>query len=159
MKGLEMEFAHLIGSRLTAVWVTVHVEEGELDERPLGIWLEFGGKHLIGFRGTPDGDGLTLVDEPPRPQDMGEAGEVIVRDLAPQSPFVRAVGLPLRAVWELGTTGSTTPLGFRFDFGGLIRPMVLNWGDQIEMRLTLPPDARAEEIHEVPVAGSASTPG
>lgn len=154
-----MQVEHLIGARLTAVWGAVHVEKGKLlEDLPLALWLEFDGKSLKGFRGTPQGEGLTMVDEPPRPQDMAEAGEVIVRDLTLRSPFAPAVGKPLRAIWELSTTEDTTPLGFRFAFGGLVRPLVLNWGDQIQVRTGLPPDARVEEVREVFLAGSDSIP-
>jgi hypothetical protein len=159
MSALEMEFAPLIGSQLTGVSGTVHVEKGKLaDESPLGIWLEFDRRHLKGLEGTPDGEGLVITDAPPRPLNMGEAGEVVVRDLAHLTPFARAVGMPLRSVWKLSTTDRTTPLGFIFGFGGLLRVMVLNWGDQIEARLTLPPDAQVEEIHELLLAGSDTSP-
>ena len=158
MGTLETQFADLIGSQLTAVWGEVHVEKGKpFDDSPLSLWLEFDGKKLKGFKGTPNGEGVTVVDEPPRPHDMGEAGEMIVRDLTLKSPFARAVGSSLRAVWELRTPESTSPIGFRFAFGGLIRPMILNWGDEIQVRMVLPPDAGVE-VREFLFAGSDSTP-
>lgn len=159
MVNVRDELTALIGSRLSAVWGAIYVERQQIvDEPALALWLQFDGQPLRGFKGAPDGEALLVIEEPPRPQDMGEAGEVIIRDLTARSAFARAAGSPLLGIWKLGSPGSRSPWGFRFDFGGLVKPMILNWGDQILVRLALPPDVRDDGVTEEPLINPRTAP-
>lgn len=159
MTNVREELASLIGSCFRGVWGAVHIEHQRVvDEPAIAVWLAFEGQPLRGFKGASNGEGILMINEAPRPQDMGEAGEVIIRDLTGRSPFARAVGKPVLAIWELSSTQTEITSGFRFDFGGIVKPIILNWGDEILIRMSLPADLGEDEITEALLAGTGGSP-
>ena len=149
---LQEKFGEAIGHKLRKVVASVHVFGAEaLSDAPLCLWFFFEALPVVRLSGAPDGWSIQADDTLPEPIDMEESGEIILRDVSRRSIFQQGLERNLQAVWlvQLSHTGET--ICIRFDFGQPIRPLVLNWGDELYIAKDYPDDAQDGEILEVPI--------
>ena len=149
---LQARFGKAIGHTLCKVIASMHMFDAKaLSDIPLCLWLFF--ETLPGLRlsGVADGWSIQADDTPPEPIDLGESGEIILRDMSRKSVFQRALGRDLQAVWAVQSAPTGEVIGIRFDFGHSITPCVLNWGDELYIAEHYPADAKDDELREVPI--------
>lgn len=139
--------AEAIGQPLRKVIASVHLFQRELDNEPMHLWLSFGDLALFRFFGASDGWRLGVDRTLPEPVDMGESGDIILVDLSNKTPFAPLIGRELEGAW-LAESPAGEITGVRFDFGCSLRPIVLNWGDELRIVDDYPPDAGGGEIVE-----------
>jgi len=145
-------FAKAVGHPLRKVVASVQVfEEAILREAPLCLWLFFEGLPGLRLVGSSDGWHVETDETPPEPVDMGESGEIVVRDISRKSIFQQGLGRVLEGAWAIASSPGGEIIGVRFDFGLPRKPIILNWGDELYIADTYPPDAKEEELLEVPM--------
>jgi hypothetical protein len=149
---LQDKLSKALGQKLRKVVASMHRLGAEgCSEAPLGLWLFFDTLPVFRLTGTPEGWGLQIDDTLPEPVDLGESGEIILCDLSQRSIFGQGIGHALRAVWSVHSPPQGAMIGVRFDFGQSVKPLVLNWGDELYMAEHYPADAREDELQEVPI--------
>lgn len=139
--------AEAISRRLRKVIASVHLFEERLDDAPVHLWLSFEDLALIRLSGASNGWHLEIDKILPEPTDMEESGEIILVDLSNKTAFRRMVGEELKGAWFVESPAGEI-IGSRFDFGLSLKPIVINWGDELCIVEDYPPDAREEEIIE-----------
>ncbi|MBI3329037.1 MAG: hypothetical protein HYZ81_20325 [Nitrospinae bacterium] len=149
---IQQELTKAIGHSLRKVVASIHVfTEETLNDAPLCLWLYF--ESLPGLRlfGSPDAWHIEGDETPPEPMDMGESGEIVLRDISGKSIFRQAIGKELKGAWTVESRPEGEVIGLRFDFGLPLKPIVLNWGDELYLADKYPSDAKAAELLEVPM--------
>ena len=142
----------IIGLKLQKVVASVHIfGEETLSDVPLCVWLFFDNLPVVRLSGAPDGWGLQADETYPEPTDLEESGEIILRDVSRKSIFRIGLGRKVKAVWTIQSCPTGESFGLRFDFGQPIKPLILNWGDELYMGSTYPEDAQEAEVCEVPI--------
>jgi hypothetical protein len=141
------------GRSLKQVAASLHSFEGRLGNTPICLWLVFEG--LQGFRlfGAADGWHIGVDDAQPEPVDMGGSGEIVIHDISRESIFREMLNRTLKGGWTIESPTRGSVIGVRFDFGLPVKPLVLNWGDEIYLGDDFPHDAKRSEILEVPAGG------
>jgi hypothetical protein len=139
--------AGAIGRPLRKVIASAHLFERKLDGEPIHLWLSFEDLALFRLFGASDGWHLGVDRILPEPTDMGESGEIILVDVSNKTTFGQMIGKELEGAW-LAESPAGEIVGVRFDFGFSLRPIVINWGDELRIVDDYPPDARGEEIIE-----------
>lgn len=139
--------AGAIGRPLRKVIASVHLFEEKLDDEPIHLWLSFDDLALFSLFGASDGWHLGVDRTLPEPTDLGESGEIILVDVSNKTPFRKAISRELKGAWLVESPAGEI-IGVRFDFGSSLRPIVINWGDELRIVDDYPPDARGEEIME-----------
>lgn len=144
----------LLGFELEQVWGAVHFFDGQLSEGPpLFVWLKFREAPALQLSGSPDGATLVVGDKAPEPVDMGEAGEILIRDLSKTPPFDQALGNRLQAIWTIRSVEFSTTVGIRLGFGGFVAPVIGNFDDELFVATNVPVDVDAGELVEDLVGG------
>ena len=152
MNTIEQLFAKAIGHPLQKVIASVHLIDREtLSDVPLCLWLFFERVPGLRLRGSADGWHLEADEALPDPVDMGESGGIVLRDISRTSIFRQMLGKKLQGAWAVESAPEGEVVGMRFDFGLPITPIVLNWGDELYIGDTYPPDADEAELLEVPM--------
>ena len=143
-------FIKAIGHPLQRAVASVHGFEGRIsNEPPLCLWLYFEGLSVIRLYGASDGEQLRVDHARPVAIDMGKYGELLLRD-ASKIPVVQQVlGNPLKGVWLVKSLPNDRIIGVRLDFGLAIKPIILNWGDELYVGEEFPIDAEGEKFSEV----------
>lgn len=136
-----------IGRRLRRVIASVHFFGERFDNEPICLWLSFENLTLFRLFGASDGWHLGVDKAPPEPSDMEESGQVLVTDVSNKTVFEQMIGKELKGAWLIESPGGEI-IGIRFDFGFSLRPIVINWGDELRIIDDYPPDAPIEEIVE-----------
>ena len=149
---LQEKLGKAIGHTLRKIGASVHLFGLEgLSDAPLCLWFFFEALPVFRLTGAPDGWSLQVDDILPEPVDLGESGEIVLRDISHRSIFGKVVGKDLRSVWSVQSPPQGKIIGMRFDFGQPVRPLILNWGDELYMTEQYPDEARDDEYQEVPI--------
>ena len=149
---LQEKLGKAIGHKLRKIIASVHLfGSAGLSDAPLCLWLFFETLPVFRVTGAPDGWSLQVDDSLPEPVDLGESGEIVLRDISHRSIFGKVMGQDLRAVWLVQSPPQGKVIGIRFDFGQPVQPLVLNWGDELYMTEQYPGDARDDEFQEVSI--------
>jgi hypothetical protein len=149
---LQEKLGKAIGHALRKIIASVHLFGAEgLSDAPLGLWFFFETLPVFRLTGAPDGWSLLIDGILPEPTDLGESGEIILRDISHRSGFGKVIGQDLCSMWSVQSPPEGKIIGMRFDFGRPGKLLVLNWGDELYMAEQYPDDARDGEIREVPI--------
>jgi hypothetical protein len=140
-----------IGRKLFNVFGSYYFKSHEFDETPLSIWLYFESISPIRFLGDSNGWNISLDEKEPEPIDMGEAGEICIRDLSQKPIFKSIIHQELKSVSTFDSPDEGNIIGFRLDFGVPGKLIILNWGDELYIGEKVPPDFESDEIIEVKV--------
>lgn len=128
------------GAVLKAVYGTFHQFRDSVDmTSALGVWLLFEQRKPLHISGASDGETILTDSDDPQAFDMGESGRVVIVDISKRCCFDAAVGRELRRIDAIRDRRARL-LGLRFDFGLDIRPIVINWGDELWVRSAYPLD-------------------
>lgn len=159
-QGISELFRRALDHRLRKILGSDYVSKGQTEKRaiaPINLWLAFEGMSLIRILGSADGATLLADQVMPEPSDMDEAGEIVIRDVSKKFAFHDALNKNLQAVSIIAEAGLRSTVeeqvvvGVRFDFGLNIRPIVLNWGDELYIGSRFPPDGDEAMFSEIPV--------
>lgn len=149
---IKQEFARAIGHTLQKVVASIYFfEEKMFNDSLMCLWLYFENLSVLHVFGSPDGWHIQVDNMLPEPIDMGESGEIVIRDISRKSIFQQMLGRTLQAVWTVDSPSERDIIGIRLDFGLPVKPLVLNWGDELHITTEYPHDAEAEELLEVPI--------
>lgn len=145
-----------VGRRLLRVFGPVHVFGERLyGATPGAFWFEFEDYPAFGIKGCGHGEGLELDSVKPVPMDMGESGEIIVRDLARGNNLKLVEHQVLSGAWEIRSANdvqTALTLGIRLEFGPGPAPAILNLADELELHFSRPFMAPADlKLLEVPL--------
>ena len=152
---IQQLFTRAVGHSLRKVVASVHIfGEERLSDAPLCLWLFFESLPGVRLFGASDGWHMEADDTPPEPVDMGDSGEIVLRDISRKSIFRQVLEQALRGAWTVESAREGGVIGVRFDFGMPLKPLVLNWGDELYIGSKYPPDAKEEELLEVPMQPS-----
>jgi hypothetical protein len=151
-KKLQEKLGQAIGHKLRKIAASVHLFglDGRNDA-PLDLWFFFDTLPVFCLTGASDGWSIQIDDILPEPVDMGESGEIVLCDISRRSIFGKVVGKALRSVWSVQSPPQGEVIGVRFDFGAPVKPLVLNWGDELYVAEHYPDDARDDEFQEIPI--------
>jgi len=149
---LQEKLGKALGHTLRKIVGSMHRlgTEGRSDA-PLCLWLFFETLPVFRLTGTSEGWGMQIDNTLPEPVDLGESGEIILCDISRSSIFGQGIGHALRAVWSVHSPPQGEMIGVRLDFGQSVKPLILNWGDELYVAEHYPADAREDEIQEVPL--------
>ncbi len=147
---VQRKYARMIGRPLRQVAASMHMYERQIEESPLSLWLYFDGLDPFRFFGTPDGWRIGIDQTQAAPVDMGESGEVVIRDISRRSVLSAGLDKILKVAWEVRARDSGQMIGVRFDFGLSFKPMILNWDDELHIADEYPSEME-ESITEVPI--------
>lgn len=139
--------AEAIGRPLRKVIASVHLFERKLEDEPVHLWLSFEDFAVFRLFGVSDGWHVGADGTLPEPTDMGESGDIILVDVSNKTAFGKMIGRELKGAW-LAESLAGGIVGVRFDFGFSLRPIVINWGDELRIVDDYPPDLRRGEIIE-----------
>ncbi len=149
---LQEKLGKAIGHTLRKIGASVHLFGLEgLSDAPLCLWFFFEALPVFRLTGAPDGWSLQIDDILPEPVDLGDSGEIVLRDISHRSIFGKVMGKDLRSVRLAQSPLQGEIIGMRFDFGQPVQPLVLNWGDELYMTEQYPDEARDNEYQEVRV--------
>lgn len=141
---------------LRKVIASFHSQGGKVAGEPVHLWLSFEGLDLLRLSGASDGWHLNVDGTPPQPVDMGESGEIVLVDASAKTVLEPMVGQTLRRMW-LVKSPEGEMIGVRLDFGLPVKPIIVNWGDEIHVVDHYPPEVVREggilEVGVKPVAG------
>jgi hypothetical protein len=141
-----------IGHTLRKIVASTHVFNTEaLCDVPLCLWLFFDTLPGLRLSGAADGWSIHADNTPPESMDLGESGEIILRDVSRTSVFQRALGRELQSAWSVQSFPTGEVIGIHFDFGQSITLYVLNWGDELYIAEHYPADTKEDELREVPI--------
>src|SRR6266446_2048339 len=99
---LQEKLGKAIGHKLRKIVASVHLFGLEgLSDTPLCLWFFFETLPVFRLTGAPDGWSLQVDDILPEPVDLGESGEIVLRDISHRSIFGKVVGKDLRSVWSV----------------------------------------------------------
>jgi hypothetical protein len=151
-KKLQAELGQAIGHKLRKIVASMHLFglEGRSDA-PLDLWFFFETLPVFHLTGASDGWSLQIDDILPEPVDMGESGEIVRCDISQRSIFGKVRGKALRSVWSVQSPPQGPVIGVRFDFGEPVKPLVLNWGDELYVAEHYPDNAGDDELQEIPI--------
>ncbi len=95
---LQARFGKAIGHTLRKIVASVHVfDTAALCDVPLCLWLFFDTLPGLRLSGAADGWSIQADDTPPEPMDIGESGEIILRDVSRTSYLLNNLGLKAHA--------------------------------------------------------------
>jgi hypothetical protein len=137
-------FAGVIGHPLRKIVASVHVFEGSIDSEFLAVWFIFEDVPAIRLLGASDGEALIADNEPFEPVDMAESGEVVIADISNKTVFGNSIGKSLHKISRVESNKRT--VGVQFDFGESLKPLVLNWGDELYLGADLPAGSENEDL-------------
>ena len=90
---LQARFGKAIGHTLCKIVASVHVfNTAALCDVPLCLWLFFDTLPGLRLSSAADGWSIQADDTPPKPIDMEESGDIILRDVSRKSVFQGALG-------------------------------------------------------------------
>jgi len=143
-----------VGQRLQKVFGSIQVFEEKIErEPPISLWFSFDGLLLFRLYAASDGWQLGVDESRPEPIDMGESGEIMICDLSNKPVFAPMIGKELRAAWTIESKSETGVVGIRLDFSLSLRPVVLNWGDELYVSEEYPSDSKPDELVEISIGG------
>jgi len=148
-KAIRAILKKLIGQELKKVFASVHVFEKMMGGSSGSVWLFFDDMRPIRLSCASDGWHLQVDEVLPEPVDMGEAGEMVIRDRSQTTTFQDCLNRSLKKVWSIDFPVEGDTIGLRFDFGISYRPLVINWGDELFLSNYYPTDFETKEISEV----------